>query len=123
MRRGGGRLDGAPGGPPRPPARGARQRGARRAALPLHRGVRARRGRGALGDPRGRRHTGGRVNLAKLVEGHRIVVAAGSGGVGKTTVAASVALWGALVGRRTVVITIDPARRLASSMGLGTLAE
>jgi len=61
------------------------------------------------------------VNLAKLVEGHRVIVAAGSGGVGKTTVAASVALWGALVGRRTVVITIDPARRLASSMGLGAL--
>jgi anion-transporting ArsA/GET3 family ATPase len=63
------------------------------------------------------------VNLARLVEGHRVVVAAGSGGVGKTTVAASVALWGALVGRRTVVITIDPARRLASSMGLGALGE
>jgi anion-transporting ArsA/GET3 family ATPase len=63
------------------------------------------------------------VNLAKLVERHRVVVTAGSGGVGKTTVAASVALWGALVGRRTVVITIDPARRLASSMGLGTLGE
>jgi anion-transporting ArsA/GET3 family ATPase len=63
------------------------------------------------------------VNLAKLVEGHRVIVAAGSGGVGKTTVAASVALWGALVGRRTVVITIDPARRLASSMGLGALGE
>ena len=63
------------------------------------------------------------MNLAKLVERHRVVVTAGSGGVGKTTVAASVALWGALVGRRTVVITIDPARRLASSMGLGTLGE
>ena len=63
------------------------------------------------------------MNLARLVERHRVIVTAGSGGVGKTTVAASVALWGALVGRRTVVITIDPARRLASSMGLGTLGE
>lgn len=63
------------------------------------------------------------MTLAKLVEGHRVVVSAGSGGVGKTTVAASVALWGALVGRRAVVITIDPARRLATSMGLGAIGE
>jgi anion-transporting ArsA/GET3 family ATPase len=63
------------------------------------------------------------MTLAKLVERHRVVIAAGSGGVGKTTVAASVAVWGALVGRRTVVITIDPARRLASSMGLAALGH
>jgi anion-transporting ArsA/GET3 family ATPase len=61
------------------------------------------------------------VTLEQVVERHRIVIAAGSGGVGKTTVAASVALWGALAGRRTVVITIDPARRLASSLGLEAL--
>jgi anion-transporting ArsA/GET3 family ATPase len=61
------------------------------------------------------------MNLAGLVRGHRVVVASGSGGVGKTTIAASIALWGALEGRRAVVITIDPARRLATSMGLGTL--
>jgi len=61
------------------------------------------------------------MNLAALVRGHRVVVASGSGGVGKTTIAASIALWGALEGRRAVVITIDPARRLATSMGLGTL--
>jgi anion-transporting ArsA/GET3 family ATPase len=63
------------------------------------------------------------VTLAELVASHRIVISAGSGGVGKTTVAASVALWGALQGRRTVVITIDPARRLASSMGLAALGS
>jgi anion-transporting ArsA/GET3 family ATPase len=63
------------------------------------------------------------MTLAELVAGHRIVISAGSGGVGKTTVAASVALWGALQGRRTVVITIDPARRLASSMGLAALGS
>jgi anion-transporting ArsA/GET3 family ATPase len=63
------------------------------------------------------------MTLAELVAGHRIVISAGSGGVGKTTVAASVALWGALQGRRTVVITIDPARRLASSMGLAQLGS
>jgi anion-transporting ArsA/GET3 family ATPase len=61
------------------------------------------------------------VTLTELVERHRIVIAAGSGGVGKTTVAASIALWGALQGRRAVALTIDPARRLASSLGLETL--
>jgi anion-transporting ArsA/GET3 family ATPase len=63
------------------------------------------------------------MTLAELVAKHRIVISAGSGGVGKTTVAASVALWGAVQGRRTVVITIDPARRLASSMGLAALGS
>jgi len=61
------------------------------------------------------------VTLGELVAGHRVVIAAGSGGVGKTTVAASIALWGALGGRRTVVLTIDPARRLAASLGLESL--
>ena len=59
--------------------------------------------------------------LAELIAGQRVVIAAGSGGVGKTTVAASIALWGALQGRRTVVLTIDPARRLATSLGLASL--
>ena len=48
----------------------------------------------------------------------RVVVTCGSGGVGKTTTAAAMALLGAEAGRRTVVLTIDPARRLAQSMGL-----
>ena len=61
------------------------------------------------------------MTLRELIERHRVVIAAGSGGVGKTTVAASIALWGALGGRRTVVITIDPARRLADSLGLEML--
>jgi len=63
------------------------------------------------------------VTLRELVERHQIVISAGSGGVGKTTVAASIALWGALAGRRAVVITIDPARRLVSSLGLETLGH
>jgi anion-transporting ArsA/GET3 family ATPase len=56
--------------------------------------------------------------LAEVVERHRTVVCAGSGGVGKTTTAAAIGLWGALQGRRTVVLTIDPARRLADSLGV-----
>ncbi len=63
------------------------------------------------------------MTLRELVARHRIVISAGSGGVGKTTVAASIGLWGALAGRRAVVITIDPARRLASSLGLETLGS
>jgi anion-transporting ArsA/GET3 family ATPase len=64
-----------------------------------------------------------RMTLHELVSRHRIVISAGSGGVGKTTVAASIALWGALEGRRTAVLTIDPARRLATSLGLETLGH
>jgi anion-transporting ArsA/GET3 family ATPase len=52
----------------------------------------------------------------------RIVVCCGAGGVGKTTTAAALALRAAeRYGRRTVVLTIDPARRLAQSMGLTEL--
>jgi anion-transporting ArsA/GET3 family ATPase len=51
----------------------------------------------------------------------RVVVTCGSGGVGKTTTAAAMALLGAEAGRRTVVLTIDPARRLAQSLGLTEL--
>ena len=51
----------------------------------------------------------------------KILVCCGSGGVGKTTTAAALALRGAELGRRTVVLTIDPAKRLAQSMGLTQL--
>ena len=63
------------------------------------------------------------MTLADLVARHQIVISAGSGGVGKTTVAASLALWGALEGRRAVVLTVDPARRLATSLGLESLGS
>ena len=63
------------------------------------------------------------MTLREVVADHRVVVSAGSGGVGKTTVAASLALWGSLQGRRTVVLTIDPAKRLATSLGLETLGS
>jgi anion-transporting ArsA/GET3 family ATPase len=63
------------------------------------------------------------MTLRELIAGRQIVISAGSGGVGKTTVAASIGLWGALSGRRTVVLTIDPARRLATSLGLASLGS
>ncbi|MGW3493969.1 ArsA family ATPase [Streptomyces sp. NPDC001020] len=51
----------------------------------------------------------------------RIVVCCGSGGVGKTTTAAALGLRAAERGRKVVVLTIDPARRLAQSMGIDAL--
>ena len=51
----------------------------------------------------------------------RVLVCCGSGGVGKTTTAAAIAVRAAERGRRTVVLTIDPARRLAQSLGLREL--
>ncbi len=61
--------------------------------------------------------------LTGLIRDHRVVVCVGSGGVGKTTTAATIALWGALEGRRAVVLTIDPARRLANSLGIAELGD
>ncbi|MFJ2707891.1 ArsA family ATPase [Streptomyces sp. NPDC087428] len=51
----------------------------------------------------------------------RIIVCCGSGGVGKTTTAAALGVRAAERGRKVVVLTIDPARRLAQSMGIETL--
>ena len=51
----------------------------------------------------------------------RIIVCCGSGGVGKTTTSAALALRAAEQGRKVVVLTIDPARRLAQSMGIEKL--
>lgn len=64
-----------------------------------------------------------RMDVDALLDdpGTRIVVCCGAGGVGKTTTAAALALRAAERGRRTVVITVDPARRLAQSMGLEEL--
>lgn len=52
-----------------------------------------------------------------------VIVCVGAGGVGKTTVAASIALHAALSGKRAIVLTIDPARRLASALGLSELGN
>jgi anion-transporting ArsA/GET3 family ATPase len=53
--------------------------------------------------------------------GIEILICCGSGGVGKTTTSAAIAVRAAEAGRRVVVLTIDPARRLAQSLGLGEL--
>lgn len=53
----------------------------------------------------------------------RVVVCCGAGGVGKTTTSASIALRAADAGRQVVVLTIDPARRLAQSLGIDALGN
>ncbi|HUP68566.1 MAG TPA: ArsA-related P-loop ATPase [Acidimicrobiales bacterium] len=62
-------------------------------------------------------------SLGRLVGERRILVCCGPGGVGKTSVAAALALEGAVQGRRACVVTIDPARRLADALGLGELTN
>lgn len=57
-----------------------------------------------------------------LLEGRRVVVCVGTGGVGKTTVAAGLALAAAQAGRRVLVMTIDPSRRLAQALGIDPAA-
>jgi anion-transporting ArsA/GET3 family ATPase len=59
--------------------------------------------------------------FADLVAERSVVVCCGSGGVGKTTISAAIALEAARRGRRACVVTIDPARRLADALGLSSL--
>ncbi len=59
-----------------------------------------------------------RARLAELVCQRSVIVCVGSGGVGKTTTAAAIGLEAARRGRRVLVLTIDPARRLANALGL-----
>ena len=58
------------------------------------------------------------MSLADVLGSHRVVVTVGSGGVGKTTTAAAMAVHAAMEGRTVLCLTIDPARRLANSLGL-----
>ena len=64
-----------------------------------------------------------RSPIEELARTQKLLVCVGSGGVGKTTSAASMALWAALAGRRVLVLTIDPARRLANSLGLSEIGN
>jgi anion-transporting ArsA/GET3 family ATPase len=57
-------------------------------------------------------------SLDTLIASSSLIVTCGPGGVGKTTTAAAIGLIGARAGRRVVVVTIDPARRLADALGL-----
>ena len=63
------------------------------------------------------------MTLQARLKGKRICICAGSGGVGKTTTSAAIGLGLARRGQRVAVVTIDPARRLATSLGLEELGN
>ncbi len=56
--------------------------------------------------------------LHLLLEKKKILICCGSGGVGKTTTAAALAVYASSLGYKTIVLTIDPAKRLANSLGI-----
>ena len=58
------------------------------------------------------------MSFLTLLKEHKLIICVGSGGVGKTTIAAAIGLQAAKMGRKVLVLTIDPARRLANSLGL-----
>ena len=58
------------------------------------------------------------MNVLELINSQRLLICVGAGGVGKTSMAAAMGLRGALEGRKVLVLTIDPAKRLANSLGL-----
>src|SRR4051794_15232228 len=63
------------------------------------------------------------TSVVPLLEGKRIVICAGSGGVGKTTTSAALAMGMAERGMKVAVVTIDPAKRLANALGLDELGN
>src|SRR3954449_1221551 len=63
------------------------------------------------------------MSVQERLRGKRVVICAGSGGVGKTTTAAALGMGLAAQGHRVAVVTIDPARRLADSLGLRDLGN
>ncbi len=67
-------------------------------------------------------NTAAAVPLRDRLRGRRVIVTLGAGGVGKTTTSAALALGFAIGGAKAAVVTIDPARRLATSLGLSELS-
>ena len=62
-------------------------------------------------------------DIISVLEKHHLIIVCGSGGFGKTTTAAAIALELARLGGKTLVVTIDPAKRLADAMGLDHLSS
>ncbi|HEY0632817.1 MAG TPA: ArsA-related P-loop ATPase, partial [Thermoleophilaceae bacterium] len=63
------------------------------------------------------------MSIHELLEHKQIVICGGAGGVGKTTTAAAIAMGMAARGLKVAVLTIDPAKRLANSLGLPELGN
>ncbi len=63
------------------------------------------------------------MSVSELLKDKRVCVCGGSGGVGKTTTSAAIALGMAAQGAKVAVVTIDPAKRLANALGLEELAN
>lgn len=61
--------------------------------------------------------------IAELIANKRVIACVGAGGVGKTTLSATIGVAAARLGKRTLVLTVDPARRLASALGLQQFDE
>jgi anion-transporting ArsA/GET3 family ATPase len=74
-----------------------------------------------LASPRPARQTRQIMDLGQVLDTHRVIVCVGSGGVGKTTTSAALAVHAASAGRHVLCLTIDPAKRLAQSLGLSEL--
>jgi anion-transporting ArsA/GET3 family ATPase len=62
-----------------------------------------------------------RVTLSELVDTRRVLITVGAGGVGKTTTAAAIGVAAAQRGKRVLCLTIDPAKRLAESLGITSM--
>jgi len=62
-------------------------------------------------------------SFKSLFSKKRILITFGTGGVGKTSVSTAIAAKAAIAGKKTIVVTIDPAKRLATALGLNTMTE
>lgn len=61
--------------------------------------------------------------IDRMLKNRRVIITCGTGGVGKTTISAALAMRSSMLGNRSVVITVDPAKRLATSLGLDSLGD
>lgn len=62
-------------------------------------------------------------NMAQSIEHQKVLLCVGAGGVGKTTLSAALGVAAAKQGKRALVLTVDPAKRLANALGLQSLGE
>ena len=63
------------------------------------------------------------IPFSELIERRKVLICVGSGGVGKTTTSAVIGLQAALMGKKVLVLTIDPAKRLANSLGIDAIGH